>query len=172
MFLTSCCKTQNELFPWKKTEAKVSMNEVIKSSVKYSNKYHNYLPNSRPLSRHDLSTRALSSRILVSVIQSRSQFSLTDDAGAGVGAWLGPRRGSGPLLSISGDQLSPRANTTSSRSFSGNIVTHFALAHVNCIAHSNDWDPTIYDVFMSHTTCHKLITATHFPVKRKFCFIM
>ena len=62
------------------------MNEVIKSSAKYSNKYHNYLPNSRPLSRHDLSTRALSSRILVSVIQSASQFSLTDDAGAGVGA--------------------------------------------------------------------------------------
>ena len=90
------------------------MNEGIKSSAKYSNKYHNYLPNSRPLSRHDISTPALTSRILVSVIPSRSQFSLTDDAGVGVGAWLGPRRGSGPLLSISSDQLS-RANTTSSQ---------------------------------------------------------
>ena len=52
------------------------MNEAIKSSAKYLDKYHNYLPKSRPLSRHDIST--LSSHILVSAPPSPSVFSLTD----------------------------------------------------------------------------------------------
>ena len=37
------------------------MNEAIKSSAKYLDKYHNYLPKSRPLSRHDISTLSLTS---------------------------------------------------------------------------------------------------------------